>query len=500
MPPAYGWPRFQDWPAWNDITHQKMWWEWVRRARDGGLRVMVALATNNRTLADAVGGLSPTDDNGSALLQISAMQQFASRHADFMEVALSPAHLVNIVRSNRIAVVLGVEIDNLGNLNLESHLPLEALKARVNDEIKLLHDRGVRYVLPIHVVNNLFGGAAIYVPEYGLANLRETSEYFDIRCSVRGDGIAFKHPTALNQPMVVASLVKLGLYKGFTPPPACPSPGVNEGPGHRNSLGLTDLGLHAIKEMMRRGIIVDIDHMSDIAVGQTLDLAESIDPPRGYPVSSGHSGIRGSFGNHAENSHSEAQLLRIAKLHGMFGLGSDGTTASNWSNQYQRAMNIMGYASPNPALRGVYQPGAIALGTDLNGLVKGPRPPGSSSPAYIAASYPMGPIAPSRLASKQWDYIADGVAHYGLLPDFIRDVTTTKADPNLGVGFGVTGVDLVNQHLMLGADYFMRMWERIETQRRRCRRDRRHSGRLLIAQQSEPHRLSRRPVGLSQSL
>jgi hypothetical protein len=26
-------------------------------------------------------------------------------------------------------------------------------------------------------------------------------------------------------------------------------------------------------------------------------------------------------------------------------------------------------------------------------------------------------------------------------------------------------VDLVNQHLMLGADYFMRMWERIETQK-----------------------------------
>jgi hypothetical protein len=99
-----------------------MWWEWIKRARDGGQRVMVALATNNRLLAEALtvgfadGG--PQDDVASADVQIREMKNFVARHNDFMEVALDSASLERIVRSNRIAVVLGVEIDNIGNFNL----------------------------------------------------------------------------------------------------------------------------------------------------------------------------------------------------------------------------------------------------------------------------------------------------------------------------------------------------------------------------------------------
>ena len=41
------------------------------------------------------------------------------RHADFMEVALSAADVKRIVQANKIAVMLGVEIDNIGNFNLQ---------------------------------------------------------------------------------------------------------------------------------------------------------------------------------------------------------------------------------------------------------------------------------------------------------------------------------------------------------------------------------------------
>lgn len=468
-PPAYGWPNFQHWPAWNDITHQKMWWEWVRRARDGGQRVMVALATNNRTLGDALSGLSPTDDKNSALLQLNAMKQFVARHPDFLEIALNPQQLANIVKANKIAVVLGVELDNIGNLN--QRFPDEspgAMQSRASSEIQQLYDQGVRYVLPIHLVNNRFGGAAIYQPLYNLANLRETGDYFNITCSIRGDDISFKHPQSLDSQIVAAATVKLGLFRPFPPPLQCPRPGISEGTGHRNSMGLTPLGFYAVKEIMRRGMILDIDHMSDIAVDQVLALAESIDAGRGYPVNSGHSGMRGMFGNAAETSRSKTQLFRIARLQGMFGLGSDGATAAGWSRQYQTTMQIMGFRSPDPA-RAVYQPGAIAFGTDLNGLVKGPKPPGTRRPEYDAARFPQPLPPPSRTGNKQWDYIADGVAHYGLLPEFVRDVSTTG---RAGLGFNpagqpydVTGDELVDQHLYLGADYFFRMWERSEAQK-----------------------------------
>ncbi|MGE5321290.1 MAG: hypothetical protein ACM3SW_00405, partial [Actinomycetota bacterium] len=32
---AYGYPTFAEWPVWNDLTHQKMWVEWIRRAYYG---------------------------------------------------------------------------------------------------------------------------------------------------------------------------------------------------------------------------------------------------------------------------------------------------------------------------------------------------------------------------------------------------------------------------------------------------------------------------------
>jgi len=469
-PPALGWPNFEQWPAWNDITHQKMWWEWIKRARDGGQRVMVALATNNRTLGDAVNGHPPTDDKSSANLQLGAIKEFVARHSDFMEVALTPTRLKEIVQANKIAVVLGVELDNLGALNQYAPTtPEPTMQALARTEIQALYDQGVRYVLPIHLVNNRFGGAAIYQPTYSLANLRETGDYFQMECSIRGDDITFEHPAQLSTLVVVASLVKLGLYRPFTPPPQCPGPGIAEGPGHRNGLGLLPLGRFAITEMMKKGMIIDIDHMSDKAVEQVLTLADGIDAPRGYPINSGHSGIRGVFGNAAETSRSRSQLQRIARLHGMFGLGSDGTDALTWSRQYQQAMRAMGFRNDDPALRAAYQSGAIALGTDLNGLVKGPKPPGTRTPEYDRATFPPNSLPPSRLGNKQWDYISDGVAHYGLLPEFIRDVSATPraaiAVNTAGQPYNATGAELVDQHLLLGAEYFYRMWERCEAQK-----------------------------------
>src|SRR5437773_2500325 len=69
---ALGYPGFTEWPVWNDLTHQKMWVEWLRRAYTGGLRVMVALAVNNKTLGDMVAGPGdyPTDDRWAADTQI----------------------------------------------------------------------------------------------------------------------------------------------------------------------------------------------------------------------------------------------------------------------------------------------------------------------------------------------------------------------------------------------------------------------------------------------
>jgi microsomal dipeptidase-like Zn-dependent dipeptidase len=477
--PATGYPDFEQWPKWNDITHQKMWYEWIRRAHAGGLRVMVALATNNKTLADGMSGGSPvttpdgaTDDKTSADLQLTEIKAFVLRHPDFMEVALNAADVKRIVQANKIAIVLGVEIDNIGNFNSlpVATMPDGAAQALISSEIQRLHDQGVRYIFPIHVLDNTFGGTAIYQGGFNTSNLREAGHYWHVECSVPSDDISYLYKLGTdpldNTLEAAGQLIKLGIdpLRHPGPPPLCAP-----GRGHRNAAGLSNAGVIAIKEMMRRGMIVDIDHMSNKSADATLAIAEGF----GYPVVSGHTGIRGQGESHAENSRTRLQLERLSKLHGMFGLGSDGTTAWRWARDYQSAMIIMGFRSADP-LKATYVSGAVSFGTDLNGLVRGPKPGGSNRVKYNGnadAPWPANqtdPIPISQTGTKRWDYNDDGVAHYGMLADFVRDLRTA---PSIGfVGsdgaqLGVAGTELVDQHLLRGANYFWQMWLRIEAQK-----------------------------------
>jgi microsomal dipeptidase-like Zn-dependent dipeptidase len=426
---ARGAPDFAHWPKWNDVTHQKMWFEWVRRARDGGLRVMVGLATHNQTLAAAVSGPGdgPTDDRGSADLQVDEMKAFVGRHRDFMEVALTPADLRRIARANKIAVVLGVEIDSIGNFNKTRTVT----NAAVTAELRRLHAKGVRYIFPVHVIDNGFGGTAVYQNLFNISNYREFGSFWDLECSRPGENIGHRFVVeGFDAAVAGVKATKLGIdiFRNPPNPPVC-----TVGTGHVNRRGMTAQGQFALKEMMRLGMLIDLDHMSRKTVEQALALAEAV--PGGYPLSSGHNGMRAPGGS--ENSRTPAQVRRIAALGGMFGVGSDGIDAPTFVRNY-------GAVAASMSHRGV------GLGTDLNGLVKGP-PPRAGSIQY-AAAFPK-----SRTGTREWDYNTDGVAHYGMLADFLRDLRS------------IPGGAAVERTLMLSAEHFAQSWERCETQKLRVR-------------------------------
>jgi hypothetical protein len=70
--------------------------------------------------------------------------------------------------------------------------------------------------------------------------------------------------------------------------------------------------------------------------------------------------------------------------------------------------------------------------------------------------YGTGPntIPMSTDGTKNWSYNTQGVAHYGMLWDFLQDVR-----------FGAAGgAALVDNNLMYGADYFYHTWQIAETQ------------------------------------
>ena len=443
-PDSDGYCDFGAWPQWNDVTHQVMWIDWIHRAYLGGLRVMVALAVNNQTLADAVAGPKdgPDDDAASANLQIAEIQALVGRHLDWMGIAHSSDELEQIVQANKLAIVLGLEVDNIGDFNKNPNFTT----ADVTKEIQRLHDLGVRYLFPVHLIDNPFGTTAAYEDLFNLSNLREAGHFWNLVCSQPQDHITYEYslgnplqealdpfstPT-LYEEMAALMVVKLGMGGDVVDSPTIPScPSgigmVNQGAAYP---GLTPIGKFAVQEMMRLGMLIDVDHMSQASVADTLVIAEN----EQYPVNSGHNVVRSDDGG-SERNFTAANYARIAALHGMAGVGVAGTDEKTWVGQYLGVLQAMG----NPV-------GGAGFGTDADGLSPlMPAPTGVPELVYDPSSYPQ-----SGLGLMSWNYNDAGVAHYGLLADFVKAVGEYDAGA------------AVSQNLMQGAQYFHDSWKMAE--------------------------------------
>ncbi|MCZ2460637.1 MAG: membrane dipeptidase [Chitinophagales bacterium] len=437
-PHTGGYPDFKYWPNQTSITHQQMWYTWVKRAFDGGLRIMVMLAVNNSLLAKAVAADNKyVDDETSIELQLTEMKKFVTRHYDFMEIARTSADALRIIKSNKLAVILGVETDDIGNLTVKNKFKGE--KADINSVRNVLrnlyHNFDVRYIFPIHIADNLFGGTAVYDTMLALSTRYYTNNYIRVRTS-SGEGITYKHTKKKFDEGEAMALRSLDLGWVIDPQPDYPDPG--PGNGHANAQGLTPLGISAITEMMKMGMMIDIDHMSQKSMASTIALSKLFGlgkkDPNGYPINAGHTGIRG-------NSGSERNLYRpfvdsIIKTGGMIGLGTANTIPDNFIRAFNDVYRQSKYSNN------------IAFGTDANGLEPLPRAtPGLKTDVFYS-NFPLGKWF--RPNGQPWDYTKEGVAHYGLLPEFFKDVRERP---------GGAQVDRV---LSNSADSFIRMWERCE--------------------------------------
>lgn len=519
--PHEGHPKYRYWPHFTTVTHQQMRHEWIKRAHEGGLRVMVGLAVNNQLLAEAIDGNNPKDDKESANKQIAYMRAFVNNHKDFMKIATSPTELRDIVREGKLAVILGVEIDNIGNFNYKG---VDKSDAAIRKEIRRLYGLGVRYIFPIHVTDNAFGGAAVYSDMFNLSN-----RFAQVQPSTPAAGAAVPN-TAYSvehapDPLVkfklapvipnsdlswIRPLVKMiellagpvilalenepeyRVVKSYflTPDPTTTKYDKIKA-GHRNTKPLHQAGEVALAEMMRLGMLIDIDHASEKAVDKMLGIAEKV--PGGYPLLSGHNGFRAMRSDASENQRSDQQVQRLLNLNGMMGVGygyepdkggqpnfaqviakrggrswTRSNVAANCGGSSRRFAQNYLYALEKMAGAGV------ALGTDINGLFPGPGPrfgelatldgnrcTTQTKPIHyagvVAARKPGDPPAPTpaneplvmgKTGERRWNYNVDGMAHYGMLPDFFQDLRNV----------GVTPPDLTP--LFSSAEHLAQTWDR----------------------------------------
>jgi microsomal dipeptidase-like Zn-dependent dipeptidase len=475
-----GAPAFPFWPHESSILHQQMWWEWLKRAYDGGLRVMVALTVNNELLAEILNGNAPYDDKRVADRQIDEAIRFVNnpQNGSFMEIAYSAADVRRIVGRNKLAIVLGMEVDKIGNFGKPG---VAANEQAVRSEIQRLYARGIRYIFPVHLIDNSFGGTAVYDALFNVANRRANGYLYRITTSA-DPNITYSASPLAGTGLENAAIVSLrGALQAIGEIPApcfndiscLPPPGKVRccgsyqnilnvltpsleweayrfvPPGHVNSMGLTQLGEVAIDEMMKLGIVIDVDHMSERSMTRVIEIAEA--RLGRYPIVMGHNGLRlkptkPSGDPESERSAPPALVRRIAALGGMFGVGTAHTTPTAFIGSYRSALEAMGGR-------------AVGIGTDVDGFERLPTHEKAVTQAASDAFYARF-LTQSAITTRQttgtrtWDYVLDGgVSHYGLMPEFLFDVRTSAG-----------GAEVFDS-LMTSAEHFARMWERAEGKR-----------------------------------
>jgi microsomal dipeptidase-like Zn-dependent dipeptidase len=305
-----GGPEFADFPGHLMGAHEQMHITMIRRNYEGGLRLMAALVTDNWGAAFLTGetqngALDLVHDKDTIVKQVEWMKQQAERNRSWMQIAYSPAEARRIIAENKLAIVLGVEVDQLG----EFHLGSPAEEPRL--EADFLWDKGVRIVTPIHAVNNLLGGPAILNAPYNWLNdftdFVRKNQRLPVRSDIKDDnGVFFKvdrHECTKPQEgeCVVHKLdpspqlrlaIGRNIFTLFRREPEFvikSNPDYKEGRGFTNQQGLTDFGKAYLRALMARGMIVDTAHMSDNSVRETYAvLAER----PGYPAIISHAHFR----------------------------------------------------------------------------------------------------------------------------------------------------------------------------------------------------------------
>jgi microsomal dipeptidase-like Zn-dependent dipeptidase len=346
---------YEDWPSAFDVFHQQMHIMSIYRAYQGGLRLMFADAVDNNmigTLWNWGINISPGNcdrprptrngdfDYQSARNQLTFIKRMVEANCPnpdnppdpsnpssgcWMQIAKNPQDARAIIGKGKLAIVLGVEMDNLS----------------IEDILNLQREFQIAHVIPVHLADNDFGGTAVYNDAFNTVNhfLNRSflevdfSEIFSFRLGrpqvlLGGDGNSY-------QPKPIGNDSYCSLHYATCTSGIPPEPNVSEndtdllhrGKGHQNKHGVVSPDY--IEKLMQAGLMVDIAHMSYKSALNTLEIAEKYN----YPIMFGHGGIgdvtRDQQQRIITRPANERTLIkhlatRLAQSEGVVGIGTAG--------------------------------------------------------------------------------------------------------------------------------------------------------------------------------
>ncbi len=410
---THGWPELGGWPRWDVIAHQQVWEEQLHDAYTAGLRLEVMSAVSLdwlcRALPEANVERPECDEMVDVKLQLEMAHAFVADH-DWAEIALTAADARRIIEEDRLAIVLSVEA---------SHLMNDGDWLAQLDE---LHALGVRTLQPVHQLNNRFGGAAPHNSIFHIAQYAENC-HVDEDCALTGETVTL----------------------GFDVDADC-----------KNVLGLTDDGKGLVGEMMDRGMLVDVAHLSERGVHDTHELSKARDY---YPIYISHGHFREIMTpeRQREEKTTPAWVIEVLReTGGIMGIRTGHEEVSTYSasavpNTCHGSSRSFAQ-SYDFARLGLKV--AVALGSDLNGFIQQVRPRFGKD--ACSASFPTEAQCQARDERESGTpplgnaFDDAGLGHIGLLTALLDDLDQLGSD---------------TAALRSSADAFVRMWERAEAQR-----------------------------------
>ena len=428
-----GWPSFAGWPRDESLTHEGTYWKWIERAWRGGLRLMVNDLVENRALCD----LYPLKRNNcnemtSSYKQAEGMRrlqdyidaQFGGPGKGFFRLVRSSAEARRVINDGKLAVVLGIEVSEVLDCGKFNGTP-NCDAATIDRKLDRLYAAGVRSLFPVHKFDNALGGTRFDSGGTGVlvntGNKYATGEFWTAdHCD---DPDHDNTPTPIGDEEAELMTTFFGpavapLFEGQLPvyPP---------GP-HCNPKGLTALGGYVIRSMMRKGMIVETDHMSMKARRQALTILEEEELSRRH--------LQPLLGR-------SGQPAAPAALGGI--VGPISSVATHFADEWQTARD-------NRDPRFFFGTG---FGSDINGLHAQPEP--RAGAALNPVRYPFRTfdggsiVRRQRSGTRVYDINTHGVDHYGLYVDWIEDLRL------------VAGPQIVND-MANGAEAYLQMWARAE--------------------------------------
>lgn len=468
-----GYPDFPYWPNAQTKTHAMAYYKWLERAYLGGLRLMVALTVESPPLCQVARSLNrwyePYDPEfrhnpdvvctGAVTAQAQldatfALQDYIDAQAGgpgqgWFRVVTTPAQARAVILQKKLAVIIGAELPDLFNCidGVETGRA-DCTPEYIERRLDKYQQMGIRTLFPVHHYDNDFGGAHVFNPIIEIARVVQDGELFHYEpCEEEGYDplLAIKIPQ-LYYRLFPQILKDLPLF-----------PFISQADEYCNARSITPMGEHLVTEMMKRGMLVETNHMSPKMKRAVVALAELYD----YPLVDSHQ--RKTWDDAGQDF--EARYLALGGVrspmpnmtvtvdeYGGMRKSCDSSTSQDLAMQIMAVGDVRAQLGLDPG---------VVISTDIHGMVSQAQPrfgeqANCSEIQMLGVEYPFMSVDGSVTFERQqsgnrvFDYNTDGLAHYGLLPDMVEDMRRQ----------GMPEISL--QRLFRGAESYLQTWEKAQ--------------------------------------